>query len=329
MFGNFINRHDFAELLRLRRVVSKLTHRLTLGRDARVVEVWSARATIPALWTDLDAVNRRINRMISGDGDTQYWDFVDRKYFSASSGLVGLSLGCGAGTREINWAGLGRFSRIDAYDVSPSQIEVATKTAAERGHGGVLNFKVGSVYDLLIPEGSYDVVFVEHALHHFTPLREVLARIERVLKPNGLFIVNEFVGPTRFQWTERQLEVINAALTLLPKKFRRTIGGAESKARNTRPSILRMLMSDPSEAVESARIRPLLQELFDVVEVRDYGGTALSLILSAIAQNFGDDDESVRALSMLFDAEDLLLASGELTSDFALIVCRRRPTAAA
>jgi len=330
MFGNFVNRHDFAEVLRLRRVLAKVAHRLSLGRDARVVEVWSARAAIPALWTDLDAVNRRINRMISGDAKTEYWEYVGAKYFGAASDLVGLSLGCGAGTREMNWAGLGRFSRIDAYDVSPSQIKAATDAATARGLGGVLNFQVGSVYDLAIPDGAYDVVFVEHALHHFTPLREVLERIERMLSARGLFVVNEFVGPTRFQWTPRQLEAVNASLALLPETYRRRTGGLGIKTRNTRPSILRMLMSDPSEAVESARIRPLLGEMFDVIETRDYGGTALSLVLSEIAQNFADDDAgSARALQMLFEAEDLLLDSGELTSDFALIVCRARRAAAA
>ena len=87
-------------------------------------------------------------------------------------------------------------------------------------------------------------------------------------------------------------------------------------------------MSDPSEAVESARIKPLLRAMFDVLEVREYGGTVISLALSEIAHNFVEGgEESMKALAMCFDAEDVLLASGELSSDFALIVCRRRSDA--
>lgn len=323
MLGNLINRHDFAELRRIGWVTKKLARRFSLGREGRVVEVWSHRPSTSG-WTDLDPVIRRMNRMISGDPNTEYWEYVDRKFFASSSGLVGLSLGCGAGTRELHWAGLGRFSRIDAYDVSAPQIEQARRNAREQGLDTVLNFQVGSVYDQPVPEEAYDVVLVEHALHHFTPLREVLTRIERALKPTGLFVVNEFVGPTRFQWTARQVEAVDAVLTLLPKRLRRRVGTAAHKARNSAPSILRMIMSDPSEAVESAEIRPLLREMFDVIDVREYGGTILSLALSEIAQNFMEgDEESMKALEMSFDAEDVLLTSGELSSDFALIVCRR------
>ncbi|GAG14624.1 unnamed protein product, partial [marine sediment metagenome] len=37
-----------------------------------------------------------------------------------------------------------------------------------------------------------------------------------------------------------------------------------------------------------------------------------------------DDDETRRALRLCFEAEDLLLQSAELSSDFAVAVCRKR-----
>jgi hypothetical protein len=86
-----------------------------------------------------------------------------------------------------------------------------------------------------------------------------------------------------------------------------------------------MRLGDPSEAIESSQILPLLRRSFEVVELRELGGSLLHMLLSEIAHNFvGDDPETRRALRLCFDAEDLLIASGELGHDFAVAACRRR-----
>ena len=56
-----------------------------------------------------------------------------------------------------------------------------------------------------IRKDSYDLVLAEGALHHFTPLHAVYDKIFRALKEGGYLVINDFVGPTRFQWTDRQL----------------------------------------------------------------------------------------------------------------------------
>ena len=96
-----------------------------------------------------------------------------------------------------------------------------------------------------------------------------------------------------------------------------------------RPSVARMILSDPSEAVESSRILPLLRESFDVLDVRGYGGTLLEPVLSGIAHNFvGNDADTQRLLGTCFAAEDALLTTGELDHDFVLVVAGPRAFAA-
>ena len=168
------------------------------------------------------------------------------------------------------------------------------------------------------------MILVEHSLHHFSPLEEILLRIKRWLKADGYFVVNEFVGPTRFQWTARQLEVINGLLSVLPAKYKRLFGTASIKVREINTSRLRMILRDPSEAVESAKIRPLLRKTFDVVESKEYGGAVLHLLFNGIAQNFlSGDAETQRWLELCFQVEDMLWASGEVESDFLVAVCRK------
>ena len=76
------------------------------------------------------------------------------------------------------------------------------------------------------------------------------------------------------------------------------------------------------EAVRSADIIPLMRRYFEFVEEVRYGGTLLNLILEEIAGNFGDTEEDLAVLTPLFDAERLAIATGELPSDFSVLVAR-------
>ena len=149
--------------------------------------------------------------------------------------------------------------------------------------------------------------------------------MSKALKPDGYFVLNEFVGPSRFQWTDRQLEVINGPLRMLPERLRKSCRGAgRIKAHVERPSIAEMKRSDPSESVRSAEILPLLPHFFEVVEVKGYGGTVLHMLLHDIAGNFQTDDAAAnRILQSLCDLEDNLIALGDLPNDFVFVVVRK------
>jgi hypothetical protein len=86
-------------------------------------------------------------------------------------------------------------------------------------------------------------------------------------------------------------------LGLLPARYRKLWHSAEVKREAFRPSRLLVRLGDPSEAVESARILPLLHEIFEVVEVKEYGGAILHMLFHAIGHHFrGDDEETGRWL---------------------------------
>lgn len=61
------------------------------------------------------------------------------------------------------------------------------------------------------------------------------------------------------------------------------------------------------------------------IEVRSCGGTILHPLLHGIAHNFFDDDSRARRfLEVLIAAEDALLASGDLQSDYVVAVFAKR-----
>jgi SAM-dependent methyltransferase len=137
--------------------------------------------------------------------------------------------------------------------VAPGAIEKA-RAAAERAGLLHVRYSVADGNELTLEPGLYDVAFGVHSIHHIERLERVFEQVARSLRTGGLFFMNEFVGPTRFQWSDRQLEVVNGLLRAIPAPFRRSTVSGERKEQVPRPSVAEMIAADPSEAVRSAEI---------------------------------------------------------------------------
>ena len=325
MFNNWINSDDIALIARRIREggLTRIIRRVTGNQRSRVEQSWQKTEVTPTNWWDIPEVVARWNIKITGSAEKDFNTYVAERYLRESGGLRAVSLGCGTGGREIQWAKTGRFSRIDGYDVSEPRIATAQSEAGAANLADILNFQVADVFDAL--EGSYDVVIVEGSLHHFSPLEKILLKIRDVMTQDGLLLVNEFVGPTQFQWEDRQLQEINRLLADLPDRLKTKWDGTTIKKRVGRPSKLCIRYGDPSEAIESGRIMPLLDKHFIPVDVRPFGGTILHMLFHEIAHNFcTDEPEAKKWLQTCFDTEDTLIASGDLTSDFVAAVYRQR-----
>jgi ubiquinone/menaquinone biosynthesis C-methylase UbiE len=273
-------------------------------------------------WWDIPDVMDRWNMMISGDSTVDYCAFVMRRHFAGGREMSALSLGSGTGYREIELAKSGRFKRIDAVEKVHARIAYSRERADRAGFSGVIRYIEADAARVDLSRERYDLVIVEQFLHHVSPLGPMLDRIRDFLKPTGLFIFNEFVGPSRFQWTDEQLDAVNGLLARLPEKYRVRWKSGSVKRAVHRPGRLAVMLYDPTEAAESSRIVPLLGETFDVLETRGYGGTVLQLLFSDIAGNFlSGDPETKRLLAMCFAREDELLRSGSLGSDFLTGIC--------
>jgi SAM-dependent methyltransferase len=329
VLNNWISGEELVQLLgRIRREPlfrKKIARRLRLTAGGRVRASWAHTEAPPSGWWDIPGVQARQNQMVSGDPALPYQEYIARKYGPALKPARGLSLGCGTGGKEILWARTGLFSALDAYDISEKRINAAQASVRGIREGEILRFHAADISRLSLPKNSYDIVLFDHSLHHFSPLAPLLERMENVLTPKGLLIANEFVGPSRFQWTERQLSEVNALLETFPDENAALFGCTGRRPRAIRPSRLAMFLADPSEAAESAKILPLLRKRFEVVEEKGYGGALLHLLFSGIAHHFvGPDGHAQQLLETAFAAEDRLMEAHVLEHDFALVVCRRR-----
>jgi 2-polyprenyl-3-methyl-5-hydroxy-6-metoxy-1,4-benzoquinol methylase len=327
MFKNALNRSDLRHLAnRVRRTgFRKAASQLFGQKGDRVTEFWSTVEHEPVHAWNVPSVLQRRNALITGDESTSYVDYFVEAYLADRGGLRALSVGCGDGSRECVWARTGQFARIDACDISSRDVDLARRRAEAEGLEGVLRFEVADAYELAYEPDSFDLIIGEDSLHHLTPLDDLFSRFEQWLRPDGMLFVNEYVGPRRLQMRSRQLEAANAMITLLPESLRREWQTGNVKRRVEQAGWLRVYLKDPSEAVESDRIIPLLRQRFDVIEEKPYGEAIVDPVLLSIAPNFMNDDPlAQKALDLMFAAEGLLMETGEIESVRTVLICRKR-----
>jgi SAM-dependent methyltransferase len=347
----------------------------TGNSESRVVEHWNRPHPSDRNYWSLPAVIQYMNRRASGDPLVDWIDHVCRQYLGPALPLDRcLSLVCGNGHLERTLAARGVFRSCDAFDISDQRIADAAQRADLAGLP--IRYACVDVNEIALEALVYDAAFAYAGVHHIRDLERLYAEVHRSLKPGGWFILNEYTGPSQFQIPERQLEVLNAALKLLPCRYRASISqkhvlagdvtaagmlnwpvremprriyekwraGQLGRAirrrvmtvlntRRRRPvfkdaverwTVKEMNLFDPSEAIRSAEIIPLLRQQFEIVELKPLGGSVFHLLLDDIAGNFDPcSEEDRRVLEMILNVEETLIACRDLQSDFSLIVARK------
>ncbi len=300
---------------------------------SRVSEVWSQDAAQRAeiqgwYWMAHPMVRARVNTLISGDPACDAYGRLERLYRERGWTLPireAVSVGCGFGNLERDLLRRGWVERITAYDLADGAIAQARRLAEEAGLSGRVTYRVADLDTLELEPGSADAVFAHSAIHHVRALEQLYATIHAALRPGGVFHLHEFVGPTRFQWTDAQIRLVNEFMDALPPRLRRLPGYAP-KGPMRRPTLDEMLAADPSEAIRSAELVSALDPWFEIVEERRIGGALLHLALGDIAQNFDPAKETDRAILLdLFAREDQAIEDGTIGSDFAIVTAVRRP----
>lgn len=280
-------------------------------------------------WTHLEEVRALINRRVSGDAAIGPLAWFARHLATSGALPLGrvLVLGCGAGRveRELHERGWAR--EIVAFDLSPKVLAVARASAAGIA---AIEYVQANMDELPLGQppfmpGSFDAVLGIASVHHCSRLHALFSAVSRLLVPGGWFFLDEYVGPDRFQYSPTHMAQVCALADLLPDRLLTTRGG-EVKRGFRAPTVDEVIAGDPSEAVCSSQILPLLGEQFEVVAQRPYGGSLLHLLLADVAQNF-QPPEARPWLQALIDAEEELDRLGALEQHFSCVVARQRHAA--
>ena len=275
-------------------------------------------------WQSHPLTLRHINRLITGSEEEDWLSFTKRRFFPEPVER-GLSLGCGHGTVERDAIALGISRTFDGLDISEEALEVAARDAAQAGLADSIAYRTTDLNTVRLEPAAYYVVFAVQALHHVDALEHLLDQVASSLRPGGLFIVNEYVGPARFQWLDKTQAVMNRVLELLPEPYRVNPRNGFVKEYIERAPPEEIARVDPSESIRSDEIRELLRSRFTVLHQADFGGTINQFLLADIAANFDEDDpKDVALLDLISLLEELLIAERVLPSDFAYFVLSGR-----
>ena len=279
-----------------------------LSNKGRTLSKWNTISSSSDFWI-IPEIRCRWNEKCTGNPNIEYEDYVVSKYFSKSKGLKMLSVGCGTGARERKFAKYPNFNLIEGVDMAEKQIDEARNHASDLKLNNI-KYIVGDFTTHIFEHSTYDVILFNSSLHHFKDIHNILqTKVLPLLKDGGYLLIFEYVGPKRLQWTKQQLEFANKLLTDLPLKYKIRFNSKSIKRRIYRPGLFRMLLVDPSEAVDSDSIIPSIHNHFKIIEERKIGWDISHLLFKDIAHNFlNNDKETQKLLSYLFDKEDEYLS---------------------
>ena len=131
------------------------------------------------------------------------------------SGKIVVDAGCGGGKFTQAIAGFGARSVV-GVDIGKGNIEFARAQAAKVDHGAKIDYRLGSVLDLPVPDAIADLVWCNSVGHLTGDQGGCLRELARVLKPGGtlFYYVNG-----RFGLYEIMLTTLQALMTGVPQSF--------------------------------------------------------------------------------------------------------------
>ncbi|WP_309641387.1 class I SAM-dependent methyltransferase [Flavobacterium sp.] len=320
-FGDFVDSYYKIQVKGMKFFLSKF---FKIAAENRVSSKWDTHVSVSDFWV-IPEIKQSWNIKISGDANMIYEDYVYQKYLKAKSNLHLLSVGCGDGTHERNFAKYTNFEHIAGVDVSPETIKRAKKMALE--HGFEIDYFCDDFFRLDFSNKKFDVILFNASLHHFDRIDAFLHNhIAPLLNENGLVVVFEYCGPNRLQWRKSQLDEANRLLQKMPNVYKTRIDGKSIKRKVYRPGLLRMFLVDPSEAPDSENLAAALKNNFVVLEEKKLGWNILHLLLKDIAHNFLNEETKTKSLlSALMTAEDDFVLSTQ-ENDAVFGVYQKRTT---
>ena len=112
----------------------------------------------------------------------------------------------------------------------------------------------GDLNFIKLPENEYDIVYCHGVLHHIINLEYLLEQLYKTLKPHGVLVVYEFVGESKWQWSEKRLQVIRKdIINRLDNKYKGISLNVKS---------IPMMNRRPLESIRAAEIYSLIHNYF-------------------------------------------------------------------
>lgn len=277
-------------------------------------------------WVGCRPYTSIVNQHISGRPDQVWYEYIIERYDLTrdSESKSVLILGSSEGAVAQSLCEHGFKGRIVATDIAERALSRSAQRCRERGFLNVEHVVADLNKDRFTD--TFDYIVAEGVLHHIEQLAFCLGNLKNCLRPGGYLFAMEFVGAFRFQFPEIQQEWINAALSIMPRKYRPIDPDAlgnfpiHPKEREriyyVTPSPESIEAMDPSEALTGFKLPELLETMFKVIEKKPAGGSLVMNMGGHIPFDLPNTDPNCAAwIRILADIEKTLSDQGIVPSD--------------
>jgi len=179
------------------------------ARMARREAAYWARSTAGVLETaELglpSPVDRYTNRRFTGDESIAWYEALPR-YGDFRRGLV---LGTSAMGQDACILETNPGLHLTFCDISPASLERWQRDLGAKFPGRVQT-KVVDLNFASFEPAAYDLIVSSSTLHHVMNLESLAGEIDRALRPQGLFFLQDYVGETRFRFDRRKKCIFEA-----------------------------------------------------------------------------------------------------------------------
>ncbi len=134
-------------------------------------------------WWDENAILATLRINLNPGRLAYFKRILDRLQVDLGGAHV-LDVGCGGGLLAEEFARLG----CQVYGIDPSTRSIETATGHARRGGLSIDYREGVGEDLPFDTGAFAIVYCCDTLEHVNDVGRVIAEIERVLEPGGIFL---------------------------------------------------------------------------------------------------------------------------------------------
>ncbi len=140
-----------------------------------------------------------LNEVNTGDRDLPWYETIP----SYGNFERGCALGAGGTKQRTRILQQNPKLRLTIYDISKESLEKLQRELGSQFPGRVVT-KVTDLNFVELPEDSFDLFISSSCLHHLYNLEHVAFQINRSLTLDGYFFLEDYVGESRFQFSEEK-----------------------------------------------------------------------------------------------------------------------------
>ncbi|HEY1014501.1 MAG TPA: class I SAM-dependent methyltransferase [Herpetosiphonaceae bacterium] len=260
-------------------------------------------------WNSYEYVFEELNTRVGG-GRRDHWFQHFHKQVGGRRFKKALILCCGNGWVERAMYEQGMFEEAVGVDYVGALLDHARAASP----GWPLRYYQMDINTAAFPEGGFDLIVNHAAAHHITALDHVFRTLAALLPDDGYFVSFDYVGPHRNQYPLLHWAAVHELNDSLPPQLRQELAY---------PHLPTMIAGDPTEAVHSELIVPVMRRYFAVEQQRHVGG-ALAYPLLTHNQRFFDapEPERDRWLRRIMAADAAYVAAFPESSLFDYLAAR-------